>query len=49
MIVKQIVHIVSAYAAQVGLSAKEKHNFWESFVIVKFLSKISFSLVATKW
>ena len=31
---KQIVNIVSAYAPQVGLSAKEKGDFWDSFIIV---------------
>ena len=30
---KQIVNIVSAYAPQVGLSAEEKDNFWDSFII----------------
>ena len=31
---KQIVNSVSAYAPQVGLSAKEKDDFWDSFIIV---------------
>ena len=31
---KQIVNIVSAYAPQVSLSAEEKDDFWDSFVIV---------------
>ena len=31
---KQIVNIVSAYAPQVGLSAEEKGDFWDSFIIV---------------
>ena len=31
----QIVNIVSAYAPQVGLSAEEKDDFWDSFVIVR--------------
>ena len=31
---KQIVNIVSAYASQVGLSAEEKDDFWDSFIIV---------------
>ena len=31
---KQIVNIVSAYAPQVGLSAEEKDDFWDSFIIV---------------
>ena len=31
---KQTVNIVSAYAPQVGLSAKEKGDFWDSFIIV---------------
>ena len=31
---KQIVNIVSAYAPQVGLSAVEKDDFWDSFIIV---------------
>ena len=31
---KQIVNIVSAYALQVGLSAEEKDDFWDSFIIV---------------
>ena len=31
---KQIVNIVSAYAPQVGLSAKEKDDFLDSFIIV---------------
>ena len=30
---KQIVNIVSAYAPQVGLSAEEKDEFWDSFII----------------
>ena len=34
MIGKQIVNIVSAYAPQVGLSAEEKDDFWDSFIIV---------------
>ena len=46
VIVKQIVNIVYAYAQQVGLSAEEKDAFWNSLIIV-FLSKIAFSLVAT--
>ena len=31
---KQIINIVSAYAPQVGLSAEEKDDFWDSFIIV---------------
>ena len=31
---KQVVNIVSAYAPQVGLSAEEKDDFWDSFIIV---------------
>ena len=31
---KQIVNIVSAYAPQVGLSAEQKDNFWDRFIIV---------------
>ena len=31
---KQIVYIVSAYAPQVGLSAEEKDDFWDRFIIV---------------
>ena len=31
---KQIIHIVSAYAPQVGLSAEEKDDFCDSFIIV---------------
>ena len=31
---KQIVNIVSAYAPQVGLSAEEKDDFWDRFIIV---------------
>ena len=31
---KQIVNIVSTYAPQVGLSAEEKDDFWDSFIIV---------------
>ena len=31
---KQIVNIVSAYALQMGLSAEEKDDLWDSFVIV---------------
>ena len=31
---KQILNIVSAYAPQVGLSADEKDDFWDSFIIV---------------
>ena len=31
---KQIVNIASAYAPQVGLSAEEKDDFWDSFIIV---------------
>ena len=31
---KQIVNNVSAYAPQVGLSAEEKDDFWDSFIIV---------------
>ena len=34
LIGKQIVNIVSAYATQVGLSAEEKDDFWDSFIIV---------------
>ena len=34
MYVKQIVNIVSAYVPQVGLSAEEKDDFWDSFIIV---------------
>ena len=34
VIEKQIVNIVSAYAPQVGLSAEEKDDFWDSFIIV---------------
>ena len=34
MYVKQIVNIVSAYAPQLGLSAEEKDDFWDSFIIV---------------
>ena len=34
VIVKQIVNIVSAYAPQVDLSAEEKDDFWDSFIIV---------------
>ena len=34
LIGKQIVNIVSAYAPQVGLSAEEKDDFWDSFIIV---------------
>ena len=30
----QIVNIVLAYAPQVGLSAEEKDDFWDSFIIV---------------
>ena len=30
---KQIVNIVSAYAPHVGLSAEEKDDFWDSFII----------------
>ena len=33
---KQIVNIVSACAPQVGLSAEDKDNFWDSFIIVFF-------------
>ena len=33
---KQIVNIVSAYAPQVGLSAEEKDDFWDSFIIVLY-------------
>ena len=31
---KQIVNIVSAYAPHMGLSAEEKDDFWDSFIIV---------------
>ena len=31
---KAIVNIVSAYAPQVGLSAEEKNDCWDSFIIV---------------
>ena len=31
---KPIGNIISAYAPQVGLSAEEKDDFWESFIIV---------------
>ena len=31
---KQIVNIVSTYGPQVGLSAEEKDDFWDSFIIV---------------
>ena len=31
---KQIVNMVSAYAPQVGLSAEEKDDSWDSFIIV---------------
>ena len=31
---KQLVNIVSAYAPRVGLSAEEKDDFWDSFIIV---------------
>ena len=31
---KQIVNIVSAYTPQVGLSAEEKNDFWDSFIIM---------------
>ena len=31
---KQIVNIVSTYAPRVGLSAEEKDDFWNSFIIV---------------
>ena len=31
---KQIVNIVSAYAPQVGLSAEENNDFWDSFIIL---------------
>ena len=31
---KQIVNIVSDYAPHVGLSAEEKDDFWDSFIIV---------------
>ena len=31
---KQIVNIVSTYAPQVGLSAEEKDDIWDSFIIV---------------
>ena len=34
LIGKQIVNIVSAYSPQVGLSAEEKEDFWDSFIIV---------------
>ena len=34
VIEKQIVKIVSAYAPQVGSSAEEKDDFWDSFIIV---------------
>ena len=36
---KEIVNIVSAYAPQVGLSAEEKDDIWDSFILV--LSGIS--------
>ena len=47
---KQSVDIVSAYAPQVGLSAEEKDDFWDSFIIVLSgipKGKKAFSLVAT--
>ena len=46
---KQIANIGSAYAPQVGLSAEEKDDFWDSFIIVLsgIPSKKAFSLVAT--
>ena len=49
VIEKQIVNIVSAYGPQVGLSAEEKDDFRDSFIIFsqEFLSKIAFSLVTT--
>ena len=28
-------HIVSAYAPQVGFSAEEKNDFWDSFITLK--------------
>ena len=31
---KHILNLVSAYAPQVGLSAEEKYDFWDSFIIV---------------
>ena len=31
---KQIINSVSAYTRQVGLSAEEKDDFWDSFIIV---------------
>ena len=31
---KQIGNIVSAYVPQVGLSAKERDDFWDNFIIV---------------
>ena len=31
---KQIVNIVSAYAPQVGLSAEDKDDLWDSIIIV---------------
>ena len=34
MIEKQIVNTVSAYAPQASLSAEEKDDFWDSFIIV---------------
>ena len=36
MIGKQLINIVSDYAPQVGLSAEDKDNFWDSFIIVLF-------------
>ena len=42
---KQIVNIVSAYAPQVGLSAEEKDDFWDSFnhcALLEFISKKAF-------
>ena len=34
VIAKQIVNIVSAYAPQVGSSAEEKDDLWDSFITV---------------
>ena len=46
---KQIGNIVSAYVPQVGLSAEEKDDFWDSFILcsLEFLSKKALSLVMT--
>ena len=35
---KQILNIVSAYDTHVGLSAEEKNDFWNSFIIVHWHS-----------